>query len=140
KGMIFPVSSIILERLDEYRNVLESFSLPRLDWIEWQPDERNNVRILNETIDLYRYFDATKHAEFLYSCVQQTIEHTIPDEVSYLQKHDLMKNYLDNTFEMPDKMVESVIRFLTQGDGKFSKRAKNKEFKILSDREIAQIE
>jgi hypothetical protein len=57
--MIFPVSAIILERLEEYRKILEHYSLPRLDPIEWRPTEDNNVEVLNETIDLYRYFDAT---------------------------------------------------------------------------------
>ncbi|WP_407428832.1 Fic family protein [Arcticibacter sp.] len=40
KGMIFPVSSIILDRLDEYRKVLEAFSMPRIDMIEWKPDDK----------------------------------------------------------------------------------------------------
>lgn len=140
KGMIFPVSSIILKRLDEYRKVLEAFSMPRLDIIEWRPDDNNNVQVRNETIDLYRYFDATKQAEFLYDCVWQTIEHTIPEEVSYLEKYDLMKDYLDNLFEMPDKLVALIIRFLERGNGKLSERAKSKEFNSLTDEEVVQIE
>ena len=66
---IFPVSAIILERLDEYRHALESYSQQRLDLIKWVP-ANDNVAVLNHTIDLYRYFDATRQAEFLYSCVQ----------------------------------------------------------------------
>ena len=140
KGMIFPVSSIILERLDEYRKTLEAFSMPRLDFVEWRPNDSNNVQIQNETIDLYRYFDATKQAEFLYKCVLQTIEYTIPEEVDYLEKYDQMKEFLDNVFEMPDKIVALVIRFLEQGNGRLSERAKNKEFEALSKEEIEQIE
>lgn len=138
--MIFPVSSIILERLDEYRKVLEAFSLPRLDLVEWRPDDKNNVEVLNETIDLYRYFDATVQAEFLYSCVLQTIEQTIPEEVDYLEKYDLMKDYLDNLFEMPDQTVALLIRFLEQGNGRLSERAKDKEFNALTDEEASRIE
>lgn len=52
-GMIFPVSSIILERLDEYRKVLEAFSMPRFDMIEWRPDDNNNVKVFHETIDFF---------------------------------------------------------------------------------------
>lgn len=140
KGIIFPVSAIILERLDGYRRVLENFSRPRLDLIEWKASGNNNVEILNKTIDLYRYFDATKQAEFLYSCVQQTIEQTIPEEVDYLNKYDLMKNYLDNDFEMPDKTVALLIRFLEQGGGKLSERARAKEFMALDETEVKGIE
>ncbi|MDB5249147.1 MAG: filamentation induced by camp protein fic [Segetibacter sp.] len=139
-GIIFPVSAIILERLEEYRKVLEAHSLPRLELIEWKPTNDNNVEVLNDTIDLYRYFDATRQAEFLYSCVQQTIEHTIPEEVIYLERYDRMKDYLDNHFQMPDKMVALLVRFLEQGGGKLSERAKTKEFTELNEIEIHSIE
>ena len=108
--------------------------------MEWRPDDNNNVEVLNETIDLYRYFDATEQAEFLYSCVLQTIEQTIPEEVDYLEKYDLMKDYLDNLFEMPDKTVALLIRFLEQGNGRLSERAKNEEFSALTEEEATRIE
>jgi Fic family protein len=140
KGFIFPVSAIILERLDKYRQALESYSQQRLDLIKWVPADDNNVKVLNETIDLYRYFDATRQAEFLYSCVQETIEQTIPEEVAYLGRYDLMKEYLDNHFEMPDKTVALLVRFLEQGEGKLSERARSKEFQTLTMQEIEEIE
>lgn len=140
RGMIFPVSSIILKRLDEYRGVLEAFSVPRMDMIEWRPDDSNNIEVLNETADLYRYFDVTKQAEFLYDCVRQTFEQTIPEEVDYLEKYDLMKDYLDNLFEMPDKTVALLIRFLEQGNGRLSERVKSKEFSVLMPDEVQRIE
>ncbi|MHA4846782.1 Fic family protein [Flavitalea antarctica] len=140
RGIIFPVSAIILQRLDEYRRVLENFSSPRLDLIDWKPDENNNVEIMNDTIDLYRYFDATKQAEFLYSCVRQTIEETIPEEVDYLEKYDLMRNYLDDHFEMPDRTIALLVRFLEQGKGRLSERARTKEFEALTDEEVKRIE
>ena len=140
KRIIFPVSAIILERLDEYRNILESFSVPRLDLVEWKATADNNVEVLNDTVDLYRYFDATKQVEFLYRCVQQTIEKTIPEEVSYLEKYDLMKEYMDNHFDMPDRTVALLVRFLEQGKGKLSERAKAGEFQALTETEIEAIE
>jgi len=140
KGIIFPVSAIILERLDEYRKVLEHFSAQRLAKIDWKPTSDNNVEVLNETIDLYRYFDATKQAEFLYACVSQTIDKTIPEEVAYLENYDQFKYWLDNEFEMPDKTVSLLVRFLEQGNGKLSERARTKEFAPLNDNEVVFIE
>lgn len=140
KKLIFPISAIILEEIEAYRKVLESFSIPRLEYIEWKPDDKNNIEVLNETIDFYRYFDATAQAEFLYKCVRQTIEKTIPEEVDYLEKYDLMKNYLDTVFQMPDKIVSLLIWFLEKGKGKLSQRAKNKEFSMLSIDEIQELE
>lgn len=139
-GIIFPVSAIILDRLDEYRKVLENYSMPRLELIEWKPTEDNNIEVLNDTIDLYRYFDATRQAEFLYRCVQQTIDGTIPEEVAFLERYDRMKAYLDNHFEMPDRTVALLIRFLEQGNGTLSDRAKAKEFHLLTPEEVEAIE
>lgn len=140
QGIIFPISASILNHIDDYRNVLESFSHPLLDFIEWKNTSTNNVAVLNDTIDFYRYFDATKQAEFLYDCVNDTIKNVIPNEVEYLQKYDDMKNYLDNMFEMPDKMVALLIRFLEQNNGSLSKRAKEKEFNTLTEQEVKDIE
>ncbi len=140
QGIIFPVSASILNHIDDYRKVLESYSHSLLDFIEWEKTRSNNVEVLNETIDFYRYFDATKQAEFLYDCVNDTIENVIPQEVTYLQKYDEMKSYLDDVFQMPDKTVALLIRFLEQNQGKLSKRAIEKEFSVLTEFEIKEIE
>ena len=140
QGMIFPVSSSILDHIDDYRSVLEAYSRPVLDFIEWEETPDHNVKIINETLDYYRYFDATKQAEFLYDCVHDTIENIIPNEISYLTNYDEFKRYLDDEFEMPDKLVALLVRFLDQNEGKFSKRAREKEFTSLSDKEVIDVE
>jgi Fic family protein len=140
QGIIFPVSASILNHIDDYRTVLESYSHSVLDFIEWEKTKSNNVEVLNDTIDFYRYFDATKQAEFLYDCVNDTIENVIPQEVDYLQKYDEMKSYLDDVFQMPDKTVALLIRFLDQNNGKLSKRALEKEFSVLTEEEVKEIE
>lgn len=140
QGIIFPVSASILDHIDDYRKVLEDFSHPILEFTEWIPTQENNVNVLNDTIDYYRYFDATPMSEFLFDCVDDTIKNIIPIEVGYLQKYDAFKRYLDNTFEMPDKIVADLVRFLEQNNGILSKRARTKEFKELTEHEIADIE
>ena len=140
QGIIFPVSAAILERIDDYRKVLESYSHPLLDFIEWEKTVKNNVEVLNETIDYYRYFDATKEAEFLFESVDYTIRKIIPEEVAYLQKYDAMKAWIDDRFQMPDKLVALLIRFLEQNNGSLSKRAKEKEFAVMTDDDVKEIE
>ena len=140
QGITFPVSSAILERIEDYRKVLESYSLPLLDFIEWKKTSKNNLEVLNATIDYYRYFDATIQAEFLFECVDYTISKIIPAEVLYLQRFDSMKAWLDDRFQMPDKMVSLLIRFLEQNNGSLSKRAKENEFEALTEFEVKEIE
>ena len=140
QGMIFPVSAAILEKIEDYRNVLQSYSHPLLDFIEWKNTKANNVDVLNETIDYYRYFDSTLQAEFLFDCVDYTIQHIIPAEVLYLQKYDAMKAWLEDNFQMPDKTVALLIRFFEQNSGTLSKRALEREFVSLKNDEIIAIE
>jgi Fic family protein len=140
KGLVFPVSAVILERIDEYKKVLEAYSAPRLELIEWKPTPTGNVEVLNQTIDLYRYFDATRQAEFLHDCVRQTVEKTLPEEVTYLVRHDRMKTFLAEYFDMPERTMEILIGFLRQNDGKLSKRAREKEFRDLTTKEVSLIE
>jgi hypothetical protein len=140
QGIIFPISAAILERITDYRHVLENYSQPILEFIEWRKTRNNNIEVLNETLDYYRYFDATPQAEFLFDCVDYTINKIIPEEVDYLQKYDALKSWLDDTFQMPDKTVALLIRFLEQNNSTISKRAREKEFKDLTDVEIQEIE
>ena len=74
----------------------------------------NCIRILNDTIDLYRYFDLTKQVEFLYECVEETIEKIIPEELDYLEKYDRMTKYLNNYLSLPDTKVDLLIKLLNQ--------------------------
>ena len=53
---------------------------------------------------------------------------------------DEFKKYIEDDFEMPDKVIAALIRFLEQNNGKLSKRAKEKEFTALSDIEVQIIE
>jgi hypothetical protein len=64
-GMVFPVSSVMLDRIENYRDTLRAHSSPLMNFIDWRPTARRNVEVLNDTADLYRYFDCTDNAEFL---------------------------------------------------------------------------
>jgi hypothetical protein len=140
QGVIFPVSASILDHIGDYKKVLESYSHPLLDFIEWKESQNHTIEVTNNTVDFYRYFDATKQAEFLYDCVEDTLVRVIPKEVIYLQNYDEFKNHIDNHFEMPDKMVAMLVRFLEQNEGVISKRSLKKEFALLEEEEIKDIE
>jgi hypothetical protein len=140
QGIIFPVSASILTHIQDYSKSLESYSHPILNVIDWKPSENNNVEILNDTIDYYRYFDATAQAEFLFYCVNDTLVNIIPNEVEYLKKYDAFKQFLDHRYEMPDNMISLLVGFLEQGNGTLSARARKKEFSALTQKEVEEIE
>lgn len=139
-GIVFPVSAAILEQIEAYRSVLESYSQRLLPLIEWQVTAGYNVRVLNETGDFYRYFDATPHAEFLYACVRKTIEEDLPEEAEFLRCYDQFKQRVEAFIEMPERMIDLLFRFLHQNGGRLSNRAREKEFSAMTAIEAEQIE
>jgi len=139
-GVVFPVSSAILRQMPLYMAVLESYSRPLLEFIDWESTPEGNVRVLNDTADYYRYFDATAHAEFLYQCVEQTIVEDLPQELAYLEAYDRFAKGVQNIVDMPESKVELLHRFLGQGKGHLSKRARTQEFAALTDSEVGLIE
>ena len=140
RGLVFPVSAVILARIDDYRRTLEHYSRPRLELIEWRPTDKGNVEVLNDTVGLYRYFDATRQAEFLFECVEETVNKTLPEEVGYLARYDAMNGFVKNYIDMPDRLVDLLIRFLNQNDGRLSRRARENEFSALTEDEVKVLE
>ena len=139
-GVVFPVSAAILELIDDYRAVLEGYSRRVLSLIRWKPIKDGNVRVLNDTADFYRYFDATLHAEFLFACVRKTIDEDLPRETEFLQRYDRFRAEIQNIIDMPDNTVDLLFRFLRQNRGELSKRASENEFAQLTDEEAASAE
>jgi len=140
QGIVFPVSASILNKIDDYRAVLVSYSHPLLEYLEWNTTSKYNVDVLNDTKDLYRYFDCTRQAEFLYECVVDTIENIIPKEIDYLQKYDEFKRVIENEVGLPDNQINLLVKFMQQNDGKIAKRRLQKEFKNLDNIETEIIE
>jgi len=139
-GMHFPVSAAMLDSISAYRRVLESYSLRLLPIIAWEPTARGNVRVLNDTADFYRFFDATPHAEFLYACVRRTIDEDLPKEVSFLKKFDQFRAGVADMLDMPERTLNTLFGFLRQNGGQLSRRARKNEFAMLTQDEVAKIE
>lgn len=61
-------------------------------------------------------------------------------EVQYQELHKKMRTFIAEHFDMPNYVMENLIGFLRQNDGRLSKRARTKEFKALTDDEVAMLE
>ena len=139
-GVVFPISAAILERIDDYRAVLENYSRRLLPVIDWRPAGDGNIEVLNQTADFYRFFDTTPQAEFLYACVRQTIEEDLPRETRFLLHYDQFRNRIEAIVDMPDRTIDLLFRFLHQNGGQLTKRAREQEFVQLTDVEAAAAE
>lgn len=140
KGMIFPISNVILDEIEKYRDILVSHTTPLMDLIEWEATSSGNVKILNDTESLYRFFNCTQSCEFIYESVEKTIKETLPDELRYLNSFDKAYAEINDFIEMPDNKIKSLITFILQNDGKLSKNKKEKYYEKLTQSEIENIE
>ena len=111
-----------------------------MDFIEWRPTAERNVEVLNDTADLYRYFDCTEAAEFLYACVRRTVEHDLPREIDYIRRHDEAMTRIMDMIEMPDRLAQNLILFIRQNNGTLSKRKREKDFSALTNEEVQCLE
>jgi len=139
-GMVFPVSSVMLDGIDDYRATLQAHSGPLMPCIDWRPTSDRNLEVLNETADLYPFFDCTAEAEFLYACVRRTVEQDLPREIDYLRRQDEAIRRIMHAVEMPDRVAESLVMFIRQNDGALSRKRRKGEFKKLHDGEVTLIE
>ena len=138
-NLIFPISAAILDDISSYEKVLEAHSSPRLELIVWESTVDHNTNILNETIDLYRYFDITKEAEFLFDCIKETIVRIIPSELDYLKKYDKLNGRINNVISMENTRVDLLIKMIHKNEGKLSKRKYDKFFSDIDEDKIELI-
>jgi succinate dehydrogenase/fumarate reductase flavoprotein subunit len=89
---------------------------------------------------LYRYFDCTAAAEFLFECVARTVEHDLPQGIDYLRRHDEAQRLIMEAVEMPDRLAQNLIMFMRQNDGKLANGRREKEFAALTDDEVTRVE
>jgi hypothetical protein len=138
-GIILPVSAAILRQRARYDQVLESFSRPIMAAIDWVFDENEEVRVKNETRDLYRFLDVTAQAEFLYEKLAEAIRTDLVEEVNFLEVFDAALRALRSVVDMPDQRASLLIRYCWDNQGRLSKNKRN-QFGELSDDEITGIE
>jgi DNA polymerase III beta subunit-like protein/Fic/DOC family protein len=138
-GILFPVSAAMLRNRIAYDQVLERFSLSIMPFIDHDLDPERGMTVHNETVHLYRYFDATAQAEYLYQCIEETIHRDLRDEIGFLAVFDTALRAVLNIVDMPNRRASLLIRLILQNKGKLSK-SKRASFSELTDEEISRIE
>ncbi len=134
-----PVSSELLESIDDYIASLEKLSAPILQRSDWTVTADYNIKLINDTSELYRYADATEQAEYIYKCIEQFVMLRLPQELEYLSAFDEAKRIIDDAYDMPDKDLTLLVNLCVQNGGSLSKK-KRKLFALLSDEHIAFAE
>jgi hypothetical protein len=137
--VIFPISAAILRDRRAYDAVLEGFSKPLLDLIDWRWSNDRSVVVSGATDHLYRYFDATSFAEYLYDRVADTVRKDLREELGYVAVFDRAFETVREHVDMPDRRVTLFVRLCMQNGGQLAV-SKRKLFAELSNAEIAVLE
>jgi hypothetical protein len=139
-GMLFPVSAAILRNQAAYDGALERFSRAitlHIDWA-WSSDS-SNILVKNRTDHLYRYFDATPQAEYLYQCVIDTVRTDLRDEVLFVEVFDRAMTGVMDRIDMPNRKAALLVRLVMQ-NGRVGKEKRTTQFPELTEAEIDDLE
>ena len=139
RGIILPVSAVILANLDNYIEALETFSRPLRARTVYNPDTPEVPATGNDAV-YFRYFDATPQAEFLYWSLARTVEEDLQKEIDYLLGFDHAWAALNGMLDWPDHSLELFIRVVQQNNGMLSKTKRDSHFQWMKDEEINKAE
>lgn len=140
RGLMFPVSAVMLKNPTDYDASLDAFSRPLLELIDYRLDEMGQMTVENETACWYQYIDMTSQAEALYEFVIKTIEEELVKELSFLANYDNTKKAIQDIIDMPDRLIDLFIQLCLQNNGSLSSRKRSAHFDFLTNEELAAME
>jgi len=137
--VLFPVSAAIVRDLKSYDAVLETFSAAIRPFIDWRWTAEHEIEVDNDTANLYRYFDATPLAEYLYAKVAETIRKDLREELDFVAVYDAAMSAAREIIDMPDRRASLFVRLCLQNGGRLAK-AKRDLFKEITGKELAALQ
>ncbi len=140
EGLMFPVSAAMLKNPALYDHSLEAFSNPLMQLIDYDLDDLGQMTLQGESGAFYRYIDMTAQAEALYDFVKLTIEHELVEELDFLANYDKTRQAIQESVDMPDRLIDLFIRLCLQNNGRLSPKKKASHFGFLTDTELADLE
>jgi len=140
RGLMFPISAVMLKDPIKYDKSLESFSQPLLQLIDYRLDEWGKLSVDNDTAHWYRFMNLTAQSEALFEFVSQTIDEELKNELSFLANYDQTKAAIQGIIDMPDRLIDLFIRLCLQNNGQLSSRKRAAHFEFLTDNELKAME
>lgn len=140
RGLMFPVSAVMLKNPSDYNASLEAFSRPLLQLVEYRLDELGQMTVENDTACWYQYMDMTAQAEALYDFVSKTIKEELVEELSFLANYDNTKKAIQDIIDMPDRLIDLFIQLCLQNNGSLSDKKRSAHFDFLTGEELTLME
>jgi len=140
-GIIFPVSAAMLKNIQAYDATLEIFSKPLMQAIErYDLSDDGVLNVMSETKIFYQYIDFTRFAEYLFECIELTINEYFKAELDFIVRYDKTKLSIQKIVDMPDIKIDRIIRCIAQNKGVLGTKMRRTYFSELSADKIGAIE
>ncbi|MGA2655717.1 MAG: Fic family protein [Gammaproteobacteria bacterium] len=140
EGIIFPVSAVMLQKMKEYDQILESYSKPLLENIKnFDLTDEGVLTVKQATKAYYQYIDFTHFAEYLFECIEETLHNHFEREIEFLINYDKSKIQIQAIVDMPDKLIDLLINFVMQNNGELGNSKRKRFFGMLSEDEIKEL-
>lgn len=118
KEKLLPVSIAMKKHELEYLEALEAFSKPaRKAWqVTWTGGDPLCECIFLGHESIYRYWDATRQAEFLYRMAKEALDVHLQDEVDWLERFDKLDRAVNDAFDIPQALRLLMVEvYMDQG-------------------------
>ena len=139
RGIVLPVSAVILANLDDYIDTLEHFSKPLNRLTDYNPDTPDSPATGNDAV-YFRYPDLTRQTEFLYRALERTVEHDLQEEIDFLLGFDRACRSLNGLLDWPDHSLELFVRVVRQNNGVLSANKRRSHFDWMTEEEVSDAE
>lgn len=140
KGLMFPVSAVMLKNRDMYDASLEAYSKNLMKLINYTLDDMGKLTVHNDVSCWYRYIDMTCQAESLYDFINITVETELTQELEFIVSYDKIKKSIQNIVDMPDRLIDLFIRLSLQNNKTLSGSKRASHFAFLTDKEVQLME
>ncbi len=134
KGIVLPVSAVILANLDQYVETLERFSKSVMALTQYDPGVPDAPATGNDAT-CFRFFDATDQATFLHWALERTVTHDLQEEIDYLLRFDAAEKELRHELDWPAHSLDLFIRLIHQNNGSLSKNKQASHFPWMTEDE-----
>ena len=81
----------MLSNLKKYDQILESFSQPLMNILNYEIDNTGILTVKNNDPSFYAFLDYTRYVEYLFACIAQTIETDLKKELAFIIEYDKVK-------------------------------------------------
>lgn len=138
---VFPVSAVMYQNAQQYQDALNLFSEPLLQLVDYSLDHEGFMTVKGDTIDYYRYFDATGMVENLFSFIENTIDSEYLTELDFLKKFAQAQGEIENIVDgLSQRDAQVFVKNCKENGYKISKTKQEKFFTMLTPDEIRQME